>query len=119
MGEGKRRIRPYREADTPKIEWLYSRTPPAGQISARPQALPADLQQIPAYYAHFLVATEMQHGEEVIVGMVGVEAVGTQKSRRLCRLNCSFPRGRHVCATLPSRPSGSAPASAGCWSMPW
>ena len=79
MSNGERRIRPYGEADQPQIEWLYCRTPPAGQISARPQALPLDLQQIPAQYAHFLVMSELQRGEEAIVGMVGIEEVGAHQ----------------------------------------
>ena len=93
-------IRAYAPADQPQIEWLYGRTPPAGQISVRPQVVPDDLRQIPDFYAHFLVATRPQAGTEAVVGMTGIEHVGSQEIQPLVPAHLDLPqltaRLRHV-----------------------
>ncbi len=99
-------IRPYEPADQPQIDWLYARTPPAGQIAVQAQIVPVDLQQIVSHYAHFLVATQMQRGTEAIVGMLGIEKVGVHGSVPLVPSAFDLPsrtgRLRHV-AVAPER----------------
>jgi ribosomal protein S18 acetylase RimI-like enzyme len=68
-------IRQYSPDDLPGIRWLHDRTPPAGQISVRPQRWPEMLDDIPSHFEAFWVATEMQDGVEAIVGMAGVQVV--------------------------------------------
>jgi ribosomal protein S18 acetylase RimI-like enzyme len=69
------RIRAYTPSDLAGIRWLHDRTPPAGQVSARPQRWPAGLDEIEANFAAFFVAIEPQGDEEVIVGMAGIQPV--------------------------------------------
>ena len=68
-------IRPYTPADLPAIRWLHDRTPPAGQVSVTPQRWPEMLDDIPAHFEAFWVATETQGGDEAIVGMAGLQVV--------------------------------------------
>ncbi|MGH2588772.1 MAG: GNAT family N-acetyltransferase [Dehalococcoidia bacterium] len=65
-------IRPYQPADQAQIEWLYARTPPAGQVAWRPLSVPADLRHIPDTFARLWVATEPIPEGEAIVGMAAV-----------------------------------------------
>jgi GNAT superfamily N-acetyltransferase len=65
-------IRPHQPSDQAQIEWLYSRTPPAGQVAWRPLSLPDDLRHIPVTFASFWVATEPIQEGEAIVGVTGV-----------------------------------------------
>jgi ribosomal protein S18 acetylase RimI-like enzyme len=68
-------IRPYSPVDLPGIRWLHDRTPPAGQVSVRPQRWPEMLDDIPSHFEAFWIAVEMLDGVEAIVGMAGVQAV--------------------------------------------
>lgn len=64
--------RPYRPSDQAQIEWLYSRTPPAGQVAWRPLSLPDDLRRIADTFASFWVASEPIPEGEAIVGMTAI-----------------------------------------------
>ncbi len=106
MSDERVRIRPFQPEDQPQIEWLYSRTPPAGQVAWRPQSLPEDLRTITAMYAQFFVAVEALPEKEVIVGMIGVEKVGANDTTPpippSIRLLARTGRLRHV-AVAPER----------------
>ena len=65
-------IRLYQPTDQAQVEWLYARTPPAGQVAWRPMTLPAELGHIPNTFARFWVASEPIPQGEAIVGMAAV-----------------------------------------------
>ena len=65
----------YEPSDQAGIRWLHDRTPPAGSVSVRPQRWPPMLDDIPANFDAFWVATEQEDGEEAIIGMAGVQTV--------------------------------------------
>ncbi len=70
-------IRLYRPADHTQIEWLYQRTPPAGQVAWHPMRLPDDLKRIPQHFVAFWVAVQRVRDEvEAVVGITGVARVG-------------------------------------------
>jgi GNAT superfamily N-acetyltransferase len=69
-------IRPYQPADQPQIEWLHTRTPPAGQVAWRPYPVPDDLARIPETFARFFVAAEPIPDGEAIVGACAVADAG-------------------------------------------
>ena len=69
-------IRPYRPADQPGIEWLYSRTPPWGRTYPRPEPVPEDLQRIEEAFEYAVVAVEQDRAGEAVVGLVTVANVG-------------------------------------------
>jgi GNAT superfamily N-acetyltransferase len=64
-------IRPYEASDQPHIEWLYARTPPAGQVARTPAALSPELQRIPEAFLQFWVAVEATADGDAIIGMTG------------------------------------------------
>lgn len=65
-------IRPYQPADQPQIEWLYSRTPPAGQVAWRRFPVPDELRRISEDFTAFWVATEPIPEGEAVVGMTAI-----------------------------------------------
>jgi GNAT superfamily N-acetyltransferase len=65
-------IRPYQAADQPQVEWLYARTPPAGQIAWRPRPMRESLQRIDEHFVAFWVAVDPHHLGVAIVGMTGL-----------------------------------------------
>jgi GNAT superfamily N-acetyltransferase len=69
-------IRPYQSTDQSQIEWLHTRTPPAGQVAWRPSPVPADLGRIPETFPRFFVATEPIPEGEAIVGACAVADAG-------------------------------------------
>jgi ribosomal protein S18 acetylase RimI-like enzyme len=72
-------IRPFRESDIEQMRWLHQRTPPAGKVALRPQSWRPELDDITANFDGFWVAVEPAGTEDAIVGMVGVEQVGTRE----------------------------------------
>ena len=74
-------IRLYQPSDQTQIEWLYRRTPPAGQVAWRDMRLPDDLRVIPEHFIAFFVAVErVSDTTEAIVGITGVERAGAVAS---------------------------------------
>jgi ribosomal protein S18 acetylase RimI-like enzyme len=72
-------IRPFRQSDFEQVRWLHQRTPPAGQVAVRPQSWRPELDDIPANFDAFWVVLEPAEDEDAIVGMAGVEQVGTRE----------------------------------------
>ena len=70
-------IRLFEPGDLPALRWLHDRTPPAGQVATRPQPWPAALNDIPANFEAFWVATETAWDGEAIVGMAGLARAGS------------------------------------------
>ena len=68
-------IRPYRPADQPGIEWLYSRTPPWGRTYPRPEPVPEDLRHIEEAFEYAIVAFEQDRDGEAITGLTTVARV--------------------------------------------
>src|SRR3954466_13860213 len=66
------KVRRFGPADQEAVEWLYSRTPDAGQVSLRPRTIPPDIADIPGHYVSFWVAYETLYGEQALVGITGV-----------------------------------------------
>jgi ribosomal protein S18 acetylase RimI-like enzyme len=72
-------VRPYRQSDFEQVRWLHERTPPAGQVAVRPQSWRPELDDITANFDVFWVAVERARDEDAIVGMAGVEQVGSRE----------------------------------------
>lgn len=51
-------VRPYEPWHQAGVEWLYTRTPPAGRTYVRPQPVPKDLRAIEAHFLQCFVAIE-------------------------------------------------------------
>jgi len=95
-------VRLYDPADQTQIEWLYSRTPPAGQVAWQPMRLPEDLLLIPQHYVAFWVALERVSDQvEAMVGMTGVTRVGSVAPGvpvpDFVDTRCPTARLHHVC----------------------
>ena len=70
-------IRLYEPADQEQIEWLYRRTPPAGQVAWRDRGVTEDMRRIGEQFVSFWVAVErISDTTEAIVGITGVERTG-------------------------------------------
>ena len=98
------RIREYRPADQPRVEWLFQRTPPWGRTYPRPQPLPEDLLQPDVSFPRgCFVALERDVAGEAVVGFCAVARVGPDEERPEF-LAASEARGRvHWMSVVPER----------------
>src|SRR5438067_11088264 len=69
-------VRQFQSGDQAQVEWLFSRTPDAGQVSLRQRPIPPDIADITRHYVSFWVAFETLYGEEGLVGITGVVELG-------------------------------------------
>lgn len=65
-------VRPYEPQDQPQVEWLYTRTPPAGHVARTPAVISPELVRIPDAFLQFWVAVEATEDGDAIIGMTGV-----------------------------------------------
>ena len=72
-------VRLYEPANQDGIEWLYTRTPPAGQTYVRPYPIDPDLQRIPEVYQAFWVAIEATRNGDAVVGITALDRVGDRE----------------------------------------
>jgi GNAT superfamily N-acetyltransferase len=72
-------VRRYEASDQPQVEWLFSRTPDAGQVAVRPRVIPDDIARIDDHYLSFWVALETLFGDEAVVGITGVVELGAPR----------------------------------------
>jgi GNAT superfamily N-acetyltransferase len=65
-------IRPYRQEDAEGLRWLFARTPPAGRVYVRPQALHPKLEAVEDNYQAFWVAIEPTREGDALIGILAV-----------------------------------------------